>query len=495
MICLKKPQFISASLIRAASYAVAVTLLSIGLGGCGGDKKKQASSKPPAIAVKLKTIKSATIIDSSQYVGSLEARTRVSLAPRTQGRILKIYARQGDTVSLGKPIVELEPTQQQENVNAAAQNVNVQRASLGQAQAALSTAEANRAAAAADVKAARSDVEDSQAQVELAKINIKRTRTLVKGGALPQQNLDNQNRTLKTSIAQRNSQQETLNAKIESLRAAEKQVDQARANVDGQMAAIKQAEAQLGSTKQNLAYHQITAPIDGVVGSFDTTKVGDYVSAGEELTTITNNKLFDLNIQIPVEYRDRLKLGLLVQAINKDGSPGVEGKITYIAPLVQQNTQSVLTKVTFTNQASLRDRQYVRVKVIWDKKPGVLIPTTAISTLGGQDFVYVAKKDNSQPKNNPQSSAKKDNSQPKDNAKSQNNTKSSSTSLIAQQQPVKLGSIQNQSYQVVSGLKPGDRVAVSNILSLKDGTSIQTAEQNKANKNQAVSEAGTKANQ
>ncbi len=486
MICLKKPRFISASLIRIATSAVAVTLLSIGLGGCGGGKKKEASSQPPAIAVKLKTIKSATIIDSSQYVGSLEAINRVSLAPRTQGRILKIYARQGDIVSVGEPIVELEPTQQQENVNAAAQNVNVQRASLGQVQAALSTAEANRAAAAADVKAARANVEDSQAQVQLAKINIKRTRFLVKNGVQARQNLDNRNSTLKTSIAQRNSQQATLNARIESLRAAEKQVDQARANVDGQAAAIKQAEAQLGSTRQNLDYHQITAPIDGIVGSFDTTKVGDYVTAGEQLTTITNNHSFNLNINIPVEYRDRLKLGLSVQAINKDGSPGVEGKITYIAPLVQQNTQSVLTKVTFTNQASLRDREYVRVRVIWDKKPGVLIPTTAISTLGGQSFVYVAKKDNSQPKNNPQSSAKNN---PQDNAKS------SGKSLVVQQQPIKLGSIQNQSYQVVSGLKPGDRVAVSNILNLKDGTSIQAAGQNKAKNNQAVSDAGTKANQ
>ena len=483
MICLKKPRFISASLIRIATSAVAVTLLSIGLGGCGGGKKKQAS-QPTAIAVKLKTIKSATVIDSSQYVGSLEARNRVTLAPRVQGRIINIYAGQGDRVSQGNPIVELQPTQDQDNVNAAIQNVNVQKAKLGQVQAALSTAQANRAAAAADVESAKANLEDSQAQVQLAQINIKRTRFLVERGAQAQQNLDNQNSNLKTSVAQRNSRQATLNAAKESLRASEKQVDQARANVAGQNASIKQSEAQLSSTRRNLAYNQIEAPIDGVVGSFDNKKVGDYVSAGQQLTTITNNEIFDLNINIPVEYRDRLKLGLAVQAINKDGSPGVEGKITYIAPLVNQNTQSVLTKVTFTNQASLRDRQYVRVKVIWDKKPGVLIPTTAISTLGGQSFVYVAKKDNSQPKNNPQSSAK-NNPQP-------DNAKSSGKSLVVQQQPIKLGSIQDQSYQVISGLQPGDRVAVSNILSLKDGTSIQTAgQQNKAKNNQAVSEASS----
>ncbi|WP_319420561.1 efflux RND transporter periplasmic adaptor subunit [Pleurocapsa sp. FMAR1] len=485
MIYLKKPRFISASLIRATSYAVAITLLSIGVGGCGGGKQKEANAnKPQAIPVKLKTIESATVIDSSKYVGSLEARERVTLAPRVEGRIINIYATQGDRVSKGNPIVELKPTQEQDNVNAATQTVNVQKAKLGQVQAALSTAEANRAGAAADVETAKANLQDSQAQVQLAKINIKRTRFLVKNGAQAQQNLDNQNSTLKTSIAQRNSQQATLNAKIESLKASEKQIDQARANVDGQYASIKQAEAQLSSTSQNLAYNQIEAPIDGVVGNFDNKKVGDYVSAGQQLTTITNNQSFDLNINIPVEYRDRLKLGLSVETINNDGNQGVEGKITYIAPLVNQNTQSVLTKVTFVNKASLKDKEYVQVRVIWNKKPGVLVPTTAISTMGGQDFVYVAKKGNPQEKKDTKSSAKKVNPQGK------NDAKSSGTSLMAQQQPIKLGNIQGQDYQVISGLRAGDRIAVSNLLNLKDGTAIMPAKS--AQKQQAVSEASSK---
>ena len=83
----------------------------------------------------------------------------------------------------------------------------------------------------------------------------------------------------------------------------------------------------------------------------------------------------------------------------------------------------------------------------------------AVSRLGGQNFVYVAKKGDSREENN---------SQP------------SSPSLIAQQQPIKLGSIQKQSYQVLSGLKKGDRIAVSNILSLRDGVPIKPAQQERA---------------
>ena len=470
MIYEKYPAVSIANIGRCSASVLAVAFLSLGISGCGGGE--QEAQQPQALAVKLKTLESATLVDSSEYVGSLEARDRVSLAPRTEGRILEIFVRQGDRVERGNPIVRLEPTQEQEDVNAATQSVNVERARLGETQAELQTAEANRAAAAAEVESARADLQDGQSAVELAQINIKRTKTLVEGGALAQQRLDNDNQNLKSSIAQRNSRRETLNAAVKSLQAAEEQVKQARANIESQKATIKQTEAELGSIRQNLAYHTINAPIDGIVGSFDERKIGDYVSVGEQLTTITNNQSFELNVNIPVEYRDRLQPGLAVETINQDGSTGIEGEITYVAPLVQQNTQSILAKATFTNSNSLRDREYMRVRVIWDEEPGVLVPTTAVSTLGGQNFVYLAK-EQSEVQNSQQGQA---NSQDETQAQGESQ-EIPEGALVAQQQPIKLGRIQNQDYQVLSGLKEGDRIAVSNILSLQDGTAIEPAEE------------------
>ncbi len=475
-----KTPIVVANVLRRSTSILAIAVLSLGIGGCGGGE--QESQEPQAIAVKLKTLESATLIDSSEYVGSLVATDRVSLAPRIDGRILEIFVRQGDRVERNTPIVRLEPTQEQEDVNAATQAVNVERARLGQTQAELRTAEANRAAAAAEAESARADVQDASSEVELAQIEIERTRMLVEGGALAQQELDTDNRDLKSSIAQLNSRRETLNAANESLQAAERQVEQARANVGGQEAAIAQAEAELGSVSQNLAFNTINAPIEGIVGSFDEYKVGDYVSVGEQLTTITSNQSFDLNINIPVEYRDRLETGLTVETVNQDGSTGIEGEITYVAPLVKQNTQSILTKATFANSNSLRDREYVRVRVIWDESPGVLVPTTAVSTLGGQNFVYVAKEPSEIENNNGNNS-----NSPGDNSQEQQIPEGA---LVAQQQPIKLGRIQNQDYQVISGLQEGDRIAVSNILSLQDGTAIEPAEEEQQ---QAVSNAETEA--
>jgi RND family efflux transporter MFP subunit len=460
MIYISKSQ-LTISLQRI-SVSTLTIMVSLGVSGCGAGKEE--ATQPPVVPVKLKTVESATLIDSTEYVGTLEARERVSLAPRIQGRILKINASEGDHVSRGQPIIELEPTQEQENVNAATQTVNVEKSRLEQSQAELRTAEANRAAAAAEVESAKAQVRDLGSAVELAQINIDRTKMLVQGGALPQQRLDNDHRQLKSSISQLQSGQETLKAAIKSLEASEKQIDQANANISTQNATIKRTEAELASTSQNLAFNTINAPIDGILGSFEDKKVGDYVNVGDQVTTITNNQNFDLNINIPVENRDRLKLGLSVQVVNQDGSPGVKGKITYIAPLVQQTTQSILTKVVFPHQGNLKDQEYVRVKIIWDEKPGILVPTTAISMMGGQNFVYVAKEKQSQ---STESTEKQGNV----------SAKVSSKSLIAEQHSIKLGSIQAQDYQVISGLKQGDRIAVSNILSLRDGAAIQPAEE------------------
>ena len=434
----KKNSYSLAKKMLGAAFAIPLLI-----SGCSSEEVNSQAAGVRAVPVKFKTLENTTLIDSSQYVGTLQALGRVNLAPRIDGRILKIFVEQGDRVKRGDPIVELYPTQEQEDVNAAIQNVNLEKARLAQAQAELKTAEADKAAAAAEVQRAKADVQDMIAEVKLAEINIERSKFLVDGGAQPQQDLDDKTRDLSTKLAQRDARTESLNSVNESLHAAEKRVEQALANVDSQKASVARAEAELGSISQNLNHNTIRAPIDGIIGSFDEKKVGDTVSVGQQMTTLTDNQVFDLNIAIPTEYRSRLKLGLPVKIINNDSSDGITGKITFISPVVDQSTQAIQTKVTFQNDGSLRDREYVRVQVIWQEQPGLLVPTRAVSIVGGQRFVYVATPGDSE-----------------------------EAELIAKQQPVNLGTIQGQAYQVVSGVEEGDKIVITRILDLKDGTPI-----------------------
>lgn len=453
-----------------------VFILSVLSVGCNEKKQTSEAPKAKAVPVKLATLESATLINSSEYVGTLEAVQRVDLAPKINGRIMQIFVKEGDIVNLGQPIAELEPTQQKEEVSAASSAIQANIAQFNQSEAELRQREAERdgaksevsrlnaslTSALADLKRAESELQRTEAELQLATTNYQRAKFLVESGVQPQQDLDNKNRDLETSKANVQSQKKSrdafaanveaskqaLNAAIQNLEAAQQRIEGSNSKVDQSKAIIEQSRGQKGSIEQELINTRINAPISGQVGDFKKKKIGDYLNTGEQFTTITNNQEFHLNINVPTEYLNRLRLGLPVENINPDGSTGVKGLITYIAPLIDQNSQSVVTKVTFINDGTLRDAQYVKVRIIWDVKPGVLIPTVAVSSLGGQKFVFLAAKSNSETGEN---------------------------GLIAKQQPIQVGAIQGQSYQVISGVKPGDKIAVTRILDLKDQTPITEA--------------------
>lgn len=445
-----------------------ILLLSFVGSGCGEEPQQQATA-PPAVSVKLMTIEQATLVDSTQYVGTLEAIERVELAPKINGRIKQIFVREGQSITKGQIIAELEPTQQQEDVNAATANIQSQIASRNQAESELrqtisqsdsaktdiARANANVMSAIADFKSAEADLKRAESDLQLAEINYERSSFLVEGGVQPKQDLDNKTRDLETAkanvealkksrdsfAADVQASKEALKATEENFKASQSTVEAARARVDQAMANIRESEGNKGSIEQELIFNSILAPIRGQIGDFNQKKLGDYINIGETLTTITNNQAFHLNIHVPTELLNRLRLNLPVEIVNSDGTPGIRGNITYISPVVDQSSQSVLTKVTFQNDGTLKDDQYVRVRVIWDTKPGFLIPTAAVSSLGDQKFVFVAKQGDS--------------------------------SLVAQQVPIKVGTIQGQEYQVISGINQGDRIAVTKILDLKNETPIK----------------------
>lgn len=416
-------------------------VISIGLisTGCG---QQQQATQPQALPVQLKTLETATMVDSSQFVGTLESKVRVSLAPKVDGRILEILVSSGAIVTTGTPLVLIDPEQQQEEVNARQGELQSAQANLRSAESDLAKTKEDLDAAKAQLARAKAALKSSQADLNLAEVNYERAKFLVSEGVLSQVDLDTQTRELQDKQAALSEQQEEINSQSAAVNAAEKQIQITEGQLENARSRVATAQANVGAAVSRLDDYSVVAPIDGVVGDIPID-VGDFVNIGQQLTTLTNNQEFDLRISVPVERRSQLRLGLPVEIINSSDSGNVSGEITFIAPNVNQNTQSILTKATFANDGSLRDSQFVRARIIWNETPGVLVPTTAVSSLGGQKFVFVAE-------TNPEDS-----------------------SLVAKQQPVKLGPIQGQAYQVISGLEPGDRIAVSRILDLSDGRLIQ----------------------
>jgi RND family efflux transporter MFP subunit len=471
-------------------------LLMMFISACG-ETTQQAGRK--AIPVKLQTLTTNTLVESSEFVGTLIASQNVDLAPKIQGRILQIYAQFGQTVKKGDPIILLEPTQQQEQVNSDVGNLNAQKATLARTEAELRTAEAERDAAkavvaqnlanvarsAADLanaqetlKTRQANLRRSQAQLEFADIELKRFKFLVAEDVRPQQDLDDRVRqqksaketveadaqtvaaakaTVQARLGSLNAEKAALKQAQESLRAAEARIIAAKADVNRQKGEIDRAAGQVGVSTQSLVFNRVLAPIDGVVGDI-VPKVGDFLSVGDKFTNIADNSVMEMDINVPTERADDLQLGLPVEILLDGGKKSqVVGEIGFISPTVDQEAQAILTKVFFRNDGSLRNRQYVRVRLIWKKQPGILIPTDAVKSLGSEKFVFVAQPGESQ---------------------------DGQSTLLARQTKIQVGKIQGQSYQVRSGVNVNDRIAVTQIINLNDNTPIVEQEEEKEAKPQ-----------
>ncbi|HEY9823462.1 MAG TPA: efflux RND transporter periplasmic adaptor subunit [Candidatus Sericytochromatia bacterium] len=398
-----------------SSNLSSVLLLLFLTGACSSGTAPPNGGKPQGVPVKLQKLETSTVEESSEFVGTLEADNRVVLRPEVDGRVVQIFVSSGSRVDAGTPIVQLRPEKGQAQVSGAIADVNAAKASLNNAAAQIKALEAQRVSDAANV--------------ELQNQQFQRISSLVSQGAFPQQQLDQVRRDRDAAVA-------NLNATDERIRAA-------RANLDEENAVLSSVQAKATVVGEELRETKVVAPIPGVVGDV-TVKLGDYVKSGDTLTTIIQNQTLNLRLSIPAERAPELRIGVPVQiAGSKNTDILATGRISFISPQVNSETQTILTTASFPNpEGSLRDAQKVtRARVIWKRSPGISIPTTAVSRVAGKEFVFVAQSQGP-------------------------------SQLIARQKLVKLGEIRGNNYHVVQGLEAGETIVVSGLINLSDGAPI-----------------------
>lgn len=385
-----------------------------------GSEQKSAGQNPQArkVPVKLSTVESGAIESRDEYIARLESRRSVTLQPQIQGRITKIFVRSGDDVQAGNAIMQIDSREQQAAVNSVNAAAQAARSELQNSIATLRSLEAERLSNIADVNFNQQE--------------FNRFSALAAQGAASQQVKQQNENRLATAKARLNA----IEAQIQAQKASIKQAEDR----------LKQAQADTKQQQVQLQYYTVSAPIAGKIGDL-TVKQGDVVNTSSQLTSITQNNPLQVEISIPQERAADLRKGMPIELVNSKGKILGRSQVFFISPNVNQNTQSILIKALFDNSKNqLRADEYIRARVIWQRRPGVLVPATAVVRLAGETFVYVAKKPDS----------------------SQDNP-----DLIAKQKRVKLGDIRGNRYQVLEGLREGERIIVSGILNLRDGASIQ----------------------
>ena len=183
------------------------------------------------------------------------------------------------------------------------------------------------------------------------------------------------------------------------------------------------------TAEEQLAYYTIRAPFAGVVGDIPV-HIGDYVSSSTLLTTVDENKDLEAYIYIPTERSTQVKNGLDVELTDSTGKVLEKTKINFLSQQVDSTLQGILVKApVHSSLEMLRNAQLIKARVIWNMTPMALVPTLAVTRLGGQTFVYVMQQQGGH--------------------------------YFAKQVPVVLGDTVGNAYSVSSGLKTGDKVIIS----------------------------------
>lgn len=309
---------------------------ALALASCG---KKEAAAPPAPPTVLYVEATQEDIPIFSEAIATLDGSTNTQIHAQVSGYLIKQAYTQGSVVKQGDLLFEIDPKPFQ--------------ADLDKAQASLANA---------------------QAQLLRTKQDLDRYATLVKSGAVSQQEYQNQ---VQTNLS-------------------------AQANVDGAQASVTTAQINLGYTK-------ITAPITGIAGNA-IAQLGDLISPNTNLTTISTVDPIKAGFTVTEQfYLDNANRFAKVSAIPladrpahldlvlADGTPyPKKGQFDYVDRQIQTSTGAIMVYALFPNpDRVLRPGQYVKVRGTTAVINGaVVIPQRAVNELQGIDQVVVVKPDN-----------------------------------------------------------------------------------------------------
>jgi RND family efflux transporter MFP subunit len=343
----------------------------------------------------------ATVLDATGYV---VARRMATVSAKITGKVREVLIEEGQHVQAGQVMATLDPVD----------------------------ADAARALAASQVGAARSQIGSVQAQLREAETNATRMDNLVRQQLVSRSQYDQ-------AIAQRDALRAQLataqrNAHVagDNLRIAENGVDNTIVRAPFAGVVVAKA-AQPG---------EIVSPLSAG-GGFTRTGIG----------TVVDMDSLEVEVDVGEAFIGRVQPNMPVEAVlNAYPDWRIPGHVIAIIPTADRSKATVKVRVAF----NVRDPRIVpdmgvRVSFLEKtaptqptRKPGVLVPTSAIATRGGKPVAFVV-------------------------GDLQDNEGH------AQQRSITLGRTIGDDREVLDGLAGGDTVVVDPPEQLADGTRVKVA--------------------
>ena len=301
--------------------------------------RPQPRTVQPPQRVVLAEVKTAPANSTLSVIGMVEADMTVDLRARVSGFLRSRSFKEGDKVTEGQVLFQIEPEQYK---------------------AALSAAQA--------------DVSSATAQLDRASLEFNRIRDLYNKRSSPKSDLDNASATLDVARA-------TLQSALARLEQAELNLEytSVKAPFAGTISDTPFSEGSLLSPESGVLARVVKA--DPVMVTFSVSdKVMASARLGDPRSGLPGAKVSNLSPRIVINGKD-----LYPQT----------GEIAYMAPEVDRQTDTIKFKARFPNpDGVLASGQSVMVNLVPLKPANVLmIPKNAVMTAQGASYVYTTASD------------------------------------------------------------------------------------------------------
>lgn len=404
--------------------ALAVFLLA---SGCEKieDEVDQLRKQEEETVLKVKYVNAYTVANQQEALtqelsGVVAPRKEASLSFGTSGKIDKILVQKGSVVQAGALLATLDTAVWEQQINAA------------QGQVASASIRRAKTAQGAD----RHDINQQKLQVEKARENAGRAaeeyrqgKLLYDNGAISREQLDNL--ALKDKQARLSLQEEEL--RYNKLLEGADRLDLEAANVE-----VEQARAQLAQAQQDASAAMLKAPFTGVIAEIAQIE-SEQTGPGSEVIRLVDISQWLVELQVESDLIGSWQLGKKVTLTASDGSRA-EGTVSFVAPVLNEQTGTYPVEVTVQGaMPTWRGGMTVKCQYAVQPRSGLLVPVTAVGI--SNESYYVMKIDNE----------------------------------VVKKEPVKVGALYGQFYEILEGLAAGDQIVATGISYVVDGEAVKVA--------------------
>ncbi len=202
-------------------------------------------------------------------------------------------------------------------------------------------------------------------------------------------------------------------------------------------ARVVQAKAGANAARTALSYTKVTAPFSGIVTE-KRIDAGSMAVPGVPIVMMEDPRRYRLEASVPETFLPLLKVGARVEVV-LDSAPGttIPATISEVVPLVDPTTRTFTAKADIRGPG-LRTGLYGRIRLGAGKGTVLAVPKRALSRAGGYEGLFVVTPDNT-------------------------------ARLVL----VTTGRAYGGDVEILSGIEPGARVAVSPVERLVDGARVE----------------------